>query len=184
MRSLRIFLGALLVAAAGLALVVSAAWAHTTVHAGKYDVEVGWVDEPPVVGQRNAIVVNVSNNDSADAQVDVSRLSLDVTYGAQTKTLTLEPLGENTRNQYIAPILPTVPGLYTIQLRGQLDSTSISQDVQPEEVAPAEALAFPSLASEPAQGGAANPGPWLGAAGLVAGLAGLIIAILALRRRG
>ncbi len=35
--------------------------AHTTIHVGNYDVEVGWVDEPPIVGQRNAVVVNVSN---------------------------------------------------------------------------------------------------------------------------
>ncbi len=183
MRTLRMILGGLLIAAAGLAYFVSTALAHTTVHAGSYDVEVGWMDEPPIVGQQNAIVVNVSNTASADAQVDVSKLSVDVTYGGQTKTLTLEPLSEETRNQYITPILPTVPGLYTVQLRGQLDSTSISQDVQPEEVAQPGVLAFPSIPSDARSSQGAVLGLWLGAAGLVAALGGLALAIVALRQR-
>ena len=78
------------------------------------------MDEPPVVGQRNAIVVNVANNTSADAQVDVSKLTVAVSYGGETKDLTLEPLSEDAVNQYIAPILPTVAGQYTVQLRGQV----------------------------------------------------------------
>jgi hypothetical protein len=157
--------------------------AHTTVHAGNYDVEVGWVDEPPVVGQRNAVVVNVSNTTSTDAQVDVSKFTVDVTYGGQTKTLTLQPLSEDSKNQYVAPILPMVAGQYTVQLRGQLDSTSVSLDVQPEEVVPADTLAFPSVPSGAAQSSGVSWGTWLGAAGVIAGLAGLIIALIALRKK-
>jgi hypothetical protein len=49
--------GALL--AAGLA-VSGPARAHDTVIAGEYEIEFGWLAEPPVVGHANAIVLNIS----------------------------------------------------------------------------------------------------------------------------
>ncbi len=183
MKQVSLVFSAVLIAAISLASLVQIASAHTTVHAGNYTVEVGWADEPPVVGQRNAFVVNVSNTASPDAVVDVSALTVTLAYGGQTKPLSLQPLSEAGKNQYIAPVLPTVPGLYTVQLRGRLDGTSLSQDVQPEEVLTSDALAFPSVSS----GGSASPakdwGMWLGAAGVVSGLAGLVLGIIALRRK-
>jgi hypothetical protein len=158
------------------------AFAHTTIHVGNYDVEVGWVDEPPIVGQRNAVVVNVTNNSAADAQVDISKLTVDVSYGGQTKTLTLQPLSEDTKNQYVAPILPLVAGQYTVQLRGQLDTTNISSDVTPEEVVPAETLAFPSTANSQTPAGGGGASEWLSIVALVVGLAGLIVAWMAFRK--
>ena len=136
---------ATLLASFALLVVYGVALAHTTVHAGKYDLEVGWVDEPPVVGQRNAIVVNVVDTTAAGAAVDISKLIVNVTYGGQTRTLQLQPLSEDAVNQYIAPILPAVPGQYTVQLRGALGDTAVNVDVQPEEVVPADTLAFPKV---------------------------------------
>jgi hypothetical protein len=178
----RILSGAITIAVFVAVLSFRTASAHTTIHVGNYDVEIGWVDEPPVIGQRNAIVVNVSNTASADATVDISKLTVDVTYGGETKTLTLQPLSEDTTNQYIAPILPTIPGQYTVQLRGQLDGTDISADVQPEEVVPSDSLTFPSAAISQNNGLTWNE--WLSILGLIAGLAGLTLALLAYRRTG
>ncbi len=184
MRKQLFVLGSLL-AAAALVLTYQAAFAHTTVTVGDYEVEVGWVDEPPVVGQRNAVVVNVSKTASPDAEVDVSNLSVAVSYGGETKNLTLEPLSEDTVNQYIAPILPTVAGQYTVQLRGKLDGTDISQDVQPEEVAAADELEFPSAAAAgmPSAGaGGPDWSEWLGVVALIAALAALAVGITAARK--
>lgn len=158
--------------------------AHTTIHVGDYDVEIGWVDEPPVVGQRNAVVVNVTNTSATDSVVDISKLTINMNYGSETKTLTLQPLSEDTKNQYIAPILPTIPGQYTVQLRGQLDSTNISSDVQPEEVVPADTLAFPNVPATQAQNNGMDLSEWLSVIGLIAGLSGLILAFLAYRKAG
>ncbi len=36
------------------------AFAHQTVTAGDYDVEYGWVNEAAVVGQPNAVVINIT----------------------------------------------------------------------------------------------------------------------------
>ncbi len=170
-------------AVAAIAVIFSfqTASAHTTVHVGDYDVEIGWVDEPPVIGQRNAVVVNVSNTKSTDATVDISKLTVNVTYGGQTKTLTLQPLSEDTTNQYIAPILPMVAGQYTVQLRGQLDTTDISQDVTPEEVVSADTLEFPSVASaaaaSPQTATSLNWSQWLSIVALIAALAALLLAL-------
>jgi hypothetical protein len=160
------------------------AFAHTTIHVGDYDVEIGWVDEPPIVGQRNAVVVNVTNTKATDSVVDISKLTVDVNYGGQTKTLTLQPLSEDTKNQYIGPILPLVAGQYTVQLRGQLDSTNISSDVTPEEVVPADTLAFPSAPAAQTQNAGLGLSGWLSVIGLIAGLSGLILAFLAYRKAG
>lgn len=157
--------------------------AHTTVHVGSYDVEIGWVNEPPIVGERNYVVVNVANTTSATAKVDISKLTVDVTYGGQSKTLTLQPLSEDTTNQYIAPLFPTVPGQYTVQLRGLLDTQTISQDVTPEEVVPAETLMFPSTGSTqtPQNNGFGWSG-WLSIISVIVGLAALGLAIMAFRK--
>ncbi len=50
-----------------LALLITplAALAHEGITAGNYTIEYGWLDEPPVAGQDNAIVVNISGH--ADA---------------------------------------------------------------------------------------------------------------------
>jgi hypothetical protein len=157
--------------------------AHTTVTVGDYEIEVGWVDEPPVVGQQNDIVVNVSNTKDESAVVDISNLTVAVTYGGQTKTLALQPLGEDTVNQYIAPILPTVAGQYTVQLRGQIDTTDVSTDVSPEEVASADTLQFPAAESAGAQASSGlGWSDWLSILGAICGVAGLILALLARRR--
>jgi hypothetical protein len=182
--SKKVFSIASIVATLAIILSYQIAAAHTTIHVGNYDVEIGWVDEPPIIGQRNAIVVNVSNTTAADSAVDISKLTVNVNYGGETKTLTLQPLSEDTTNQYIGPILPLVAGQYTVQLRGQLDSTDISTDVQPEEVVPADTLAFPSASNSQTKSGGISLSGWVAAIALIIGLSGLILAFLAYRKAG
>jgi len=167
-----------------LLLSVQSALAHTTVTAGPYDIEIGWVSEPPIVGQMNAIVVNISDHDSGKAsEADVSGLTVAVSYGGQSKVLTLQPLGEDTPGQYVAPILPTVAGKYTVDVTGKLVDTDVKVEVQPEEVQPAEAVQFPNPAAPQAQNSeGTNLTNWLAVAGLVLGLAALIVALFALRK--
>jgi hypothetical protein len=111
-----------------LALIgVGIASAHTTVTNGPYNVEIGWLSEPPIVGQMNAIVMNLSTSDGNGTPVtdSISGLTLTVSYGGQSKTLTLQPLGEDTPGQYVAPILPAVAGLYTVDVTGKLGTTDV-----------------------------------------------------------
>ncbi len=113
-----------LLAIIALVLNFQLAFAHESITVGDYTIEVGWLSEPPIVGQQNAIVVNVSTSDGQPVE-DVSGLTVAVSYGGQNKTLTLQPLGEDTPGQFIAPILPTIPGQYTLNLGGKLGDTDV-----------------------------------------------------------
>src|ERR1041384_7951747 len=158
--------------------------AHESITVGNYTVEVGWLNEPPIVGQQNAIVVNVSTTSDKKPFEDVSELTVAVSYGGQSKTLTLQPLGEDTPGQFVAPILPTIPGQYTVNLGGKLGTTDVKADVQPEEVQSADVLQFPSGASgavsnESAELGVMN---WLIYLSLLIGLIALVLGVMALRQ--
>ncbi len=167
-----------------LALIaVGIASAHTTVTNGPYNVEIGWLDEPPIVGQMNAIVMNLSTSDGKSTPVTdpISGLTLTVSYGGQSKVLTLQPLGEDTPGQYVAPMLPTVAGLYTVDVTGKLGTTDVKVEVQPEEVQAPDSVQFPKVAAASTGSGFGLAG-WLALAGLVIALAALVLAVLALRK--
>ena len=156
-------------------------FAHESITVGDYTIEIGWVNEPPIVGQQNAIVVNVSTTKDNQPVEDVSGLTVTVSYGGQNKTLTLQPLGEDTPGQFVAPILPTIPGQYTVNLGGKLGNTDVKADVQPEEVQSADVLQFPSVA---ASDQSANTGRmnWLIYISLLIGLVALVLGVMALRK--
>jgi hypothetical protein len=182
----KLFLATCLFVLASLFFGIRSVSAYTTIPVGKYQVEIGWVTEPPIAGQQNAIVVNLSfadSNPAQNGQIDISALKVDVVFGGETKTLTLQPLGENTPGQYVAPILPTRPGLYTIRLNGDLgNSKNISGEVQPEEVQPADALEFPQAANPQFSTGGFGLIGWLAVGGMLTGLAGLLVAVITLRK--
>jgi hypothetical protein len=174
--------------------------AHISVKAGNTDVEVGWTDEPPVVGQRNAIVVNIAGGEDAPS---IAGLKVSVSYGPDSQDLTLQPLSEDTAGQYIAPIIPTRAGQYTITLSGTLGGENVSAEVQPEEVGNASEIQFPPQAGGAgvrsgagggfAPGGAVPAGftaspfislaPVLAGLALVVGIVALVLSILAIRKR-
>src|SRR5258706_14079255 len=83
------------------------AFAHTSITLGDYTVEIGWVNEPALVGQQNAIVVNVSTTSDQKPREEVSSLTVRCSYGWQSKTLTLQPLGEEKSGQFGTTNLPT-----------------------------------------------------------------------------
>jgi len=164
----RFFVTAGLLALIALLTSYSIVFAHESVTVGDYTIEIGWVNEPPLVGQQNAIVVNVSTTSDGQPVEDVSALTVVVSYGDQNKTLTLQPLGEDT------------PGQYTVNLGGKLGDTDVKVDVQPEEVQAADVLQFPTAASTQS----ANPGMmnWLIYLSLLIGLVALILGVMALRK--
>jgi hypothetical protein len=167
-----------------LALVaIGIASAHTTVTSGPYNVEIGWLDEPPIVGQMNAIIMNLTTSDGKDTPVTdpITGLNLTVSYGGQNKLLTLQPLGEDTPGQYVAPILPAVAGLYTVDVTGKLSATDVKVEVQPEEVDAPDSVQFPNVQAA-SSGSSFGLTSWLALAGLVIALAALVLALLGLRK--
>ena len=155
--------------------------AHQNITVGAYTLEYGWLNEPAVAGQQNAVVINISGG--PDAAVDMSQLKVEAVYGGQTKTLTLQPLSEDAPGQFIAPITPTRPGVYTLRLSGKIASTAVQVEVQPEEVQPLDTLQFPRLETTAPAANALGLGGWLGLGGLLLGLAGVILGMAALTKK-
>ncbi len=174
------FLTACLIALIALLTSYSIVFAHESITVGDYTLEMGWLSEPPIVGQQNAIVVNVSTTSDEQPVEDVSALTVTVSYGGHNKALTLQPLGEDTPGQFVAPILPTVPGQYTLNLGGKLGDTDVNVEVQPEEVQAAEVLQFPiASAQQNTDLGVMN---WLIYLSLLIGLIALVLGVMALRK--
>ncbi len=159
--------------------------AQQPVITGPYAIEVSWLNEPPIAGQANAMVMKVTYKDNPASPVsdDEVNLILNVSYGGQSMPLTLQPLGNEKPGQFIAPILPSAAGLYTVDIVGSIGTTDdIEVEVQPEKVLRGEAIQFPQ-AKTGAGGGELT---WLmgtAVAALVISLAALILAILAIRKR-
>jgi hypothetical protein len=180
-------------------LSVGTAQAHQSLPIGPYTLEYGWLSEPPVVGQSNAIVINVSQASPASTNqpsgstsaesakpIDITDLKVEVVYGGDSKFLTLQPLSEDSLNQYIAPILPTRAGTFTLRLSGTLGAVPVQADVQPEEVQTADVLQFPRGQSDQSAS-ASSDAPlaldWLGVGGILLGAVGTALGLLALLRR-
>lgn len=163
---------------------VTSVSAHQTVTVGDYSVEYGWLNEPAVSGQPNAVVINLTLTSATQpADVDVSALKIEALFGGQTKVLTLQPLAENTPGQFIAPITPMRPGKYTIHLSGNIGATAFNNDLVPEEVQTADVVQFPVLAASapaPAPFGLAG---WLAILGIVIGAVAALIAAISLFRK-
>lgn len=179
----KIYIPACLIALIALLLSHQTALAHESITVGDYEIEIGWVNEPAIAGQQNAIAINVTDTSGAEAQPveDVSSLTVTVSYGGQSKELTLQPLGEETPGQFAAPILPTVAGEYTLKLGGTLGEAAVDAEVHPEEVLPADTLQFPSVESSD-QSASAGVTNWLIYLSLLVALIALGLGVSALRK--
>ena len=138
---------------------------------------------PTVTGGMAGMDMGTTPTQTAPETIDVSGLKIEAVYGGETKTLTLQPLGENTPGQFVAPLLPTRQGQITIRLSGKLGGANIQTvEIQPEEVQSADIVAFPKVVVTPANTGLSTAG-WLGLGGLVFGLVGTVLGAVALLRR-
>jgi len=170
------FLSACLVALIAISVSYQIVLAHETITVGDYEIEVGWLNEPPIAGEKNAIVLNISN--ASGGVEDVSSLTVIISYGGQSKMLTLQPLGEDTPGQFVAPILPTIPGEYEVILNGSLGDTAVDAKTHVEEVQPIDTLAFPVVDSSQQNMGT----NWLVWLSILIGLIGVGVGVTALRK--
>lgn len=122
-------------------LAAPAAHAHTRVTVGPYDIVVGWVTEPPIVGERNALLVEIWQ-DGAPVEGAEASLGAVILYGGRTFQANLNPM-PGRPGQYAAELVPTVRGQYSVQLTGSLGELSVDETLEPEEVFPADRLQFP-----------------------------------------
>ena len=126
-------------------------FAHTTVEVDKYEIEVGWGIEPPIVGIRNDIVLKIiepgDSEGSHKGVVNVFKnLEATTMYGGATKKI--EVNSDPRPGYYFSPIIPTKTGSYIIDLKGEIDGTPIEVQIPVEDVESTSVLDFPPTSSE------------------------------------
>ncbi len=163
------------------------ALAHTRAEVGPYVIVVGWESEPVIVGERNAVTVEVHEGDVPVEGLE-GTLDAAINYAGRTFLATLEPT--STPGLYQIEILPTVRGQYELVLTGNIAEMTLNEVLEPEEVLPAAVLEFPE---ERPDAGALQTtiddltsrlqtAQLLAIAGLVVGLVGVGLAVFALLR--
>jgi hypothetical protein len=182
--SKKYFTAAYLLALIALLMNFQSARAHESITVGDYEIVYGWVNEPPIAGQLNGVelfITNTSGGEPAEEHI-IDSMTVELTYGGETKALTLEP-GFEEPGTFRATVLPTIPGLYSLDFSGTLEGTTVDTEVELEEVQAADVVQFPGAAStqqQPADTGVAD---WLIWFSLLLGLLGVGLSAIALTKR-
>jgi hypothetical protein len=171
--------------------VAGSARAHERIVSGKYAFVLGWLDEPPIVGLKNAAYVEVSlAADGAPVAGAESTLTARIEFGGRARDLILRPV-EGTPGAYAGDFIPTRRGTYTLILAGAIDAQPIDVRGEIEEVASAASLEFPEAqpgASDLQQSldalrGEVSSARAFAVAGLAIGAIGLVLAAAAFGRK-
>ncbi len=116
-------------------------YGHTEINVGNYTIEGGWSIEPPLINNLNEIVISVLVNDSPVRNA-MKDLSISINYGGINKKLNFIP-SEESAGLYLADIIPSKLGTYSLNLKGAIGTQSINNDIQIEEVEDVKKLTFP-----------------------------------------
>ena len=152
---LKLFMLSLLVVS-GLPII---AYGHTVDAVGEYRVEIGWMNEPVVSGETNAIEFyvnplipcsNISESiKCAESQEfkngipDLNKtIKMKLIFKDDSITLPLSP-DHNIPGKYYAFVNPTVSGFYQANILGTIVDTPISLSMHPPKVAERSYIEFP-----------------------------------------
>ena len=120
---------------------IQSVYGHTEIKVGNYTIEAGWSNEPPLINNLNELVIFIFENDSPVRNA-MKDLSVSINYGGINKKLNFLP-SEESVGQYLADIIPSNLGTYSLNLKGAIGTQSINSDIQIEEVEDAKKLTFP-----------------------------------------
>ena len=123
------------------------AYAHTTIEVGPYQIEVGWQDEPPVVGILNAITIDIREpGDVEGVSMGITsafkNLQASVVSGGASKVLDINT--DPRPGHYYAKIIPTKIGSLEIKLQGEINGVKINNIIPVEDVESTSVLDFPA----------------------------------------
>ncbi|QLH07793.1 hypothetical protein [Nitrosopumilus ureiphilus] len=128
------------------------AYGHTVDSVGEYRVEIGWMNEPVVSGETNAIEFYVSPLEPALELKDQvfkngitglkKTIKIKLNYQDESITLPLSP-DHNIPGKYYAFINPTISGFYQANILGTIEDTPISLSMHPPKVEERAYIEFP-----------------------------------------
>ncbi len=166
------------------------ALAHEPRDLGKYHVLVGWVNEPAIQGQPNAISILITDKATGQPVMGAEKtLKVDVAYGGgQPKTMDLEA-SDDVKGLYTASFIPTKAGSYVFTFTGSIGGQPVNARFESgpntfDDVTPPEPMEFPvavpstaSLAQQVQTADAnAQSARLFGLGGIAAGVVGTILA--------
>ena len=127
------------------------AYAHITKKFGNLLIEVGWSNEPSLVGELNNVIVQVNQTSSKNSQTPVinalGNMDIEVKYGGVTKPLDFAP-SEQTEGLYNGQVIPTRVGSYSIVLNGTIQNQKIiNAEIPLDLVESKQKLNFPDSGS-------------------------------------
>ena len=174
-----------------ISLSAAPALAHERIVSGKYALVLGWLEEPPVVGLKNAVAIEVSLVDGGTPVTGAEgSLTAQIAFGGQSRDLVLRPV-EGQDGVYAGDFIPTRRGTYMLKVGGTIDGQPIDASAEIEEVASAASLEFPE--AQPAVSdlqqsidqlqGDISSARTFGVAGLALAVIGLALAGVSLGRK-
>lgn len=120
-------------------------FAHITKKFGNVTIEVGWLDEPPLTGDLNNVVLQVQNGSQGKLSpiLDaVTNATASIKYGTLIKPLDFIP-SENA-GLYEAKALPTRSGSsYSLLIKGEIGGQNINTEIPLDTVESKQTFAFP-----------------------------------------
>ena len=126
--------------------------AHTVDSVGEYRVEIGWMNEPVVSGETNAIEFYVSPLEpNVDLEDQVFKngitglkktIKMQLVYKDENITLPLST-DHDIPGKYYVFVNPTVSGFYQANILGAIKDTPISLSMHPPKVAERAYIEFP-----------------------------------------
>ena len=122
-------------------------YAHTTIEVGPYEIEVGWQDEPPVVGILNAITIDIREpGDVEGVSMGITNAfrNLDATIVSGGASKVLDINTDPRPGHYYAKIIPTKTGSLEIKLQGEINGVKINDIIPIEDVESTSVLDFPA----------------------------------------
>ena len=142
--------------------VAGTAYAHTVDAVGEYRVEIGWMNEPVVSGETNALELYVSplttcpeipiplecaNSQEFQNGIEGLRKLLKVQFVYdKTQTITLPLVNDHDiPGKYYAFITPTVSGYFQANLIGKILDTPANLSMHPPPIAERSYIEFPEL---------------------------------------
>ena len=184
----------IVIVAASLLCFSGTAYAHETRTVGAYQLQVGWLDEPALVGQLNSLELRVTDTRTNKPVTGLEKtLTADVSAGGLAP-FKLELSATDEDGVYNGWVIPTVTGAYTFHLVGKIGTQTTDEkfssgpntfgDVEditalqyPVKVPVADDLAKQLSAAKDA----ADQSRGLAVAGVAIGIIGLVVATIALR---
>lgn len=138
-------IGAFLMTFVTFMIVPQISFAHISKSFGNTTIEAGWLSEPPLAGDLNSIVLQVSRGTSGE-QTPVANalanLTLSVKSGTITKVLDFQP-SPTTDGGYEGMVLPTRVGPYSLVLQGDVKGQKVDSEFKIEDVESKSIFSFP-----------------------------------------